>query len=196
MIRSNTRAAETDLARRSFLNSLLLLAGAAVVGCTPARAILKLYDARFESDRDLVDAYLRSFATTIIPGADPSQADLVRIFRDERFPFAGHVGLFTSDLARRSHARFGTDRFDELDAARRAMVVRDGLDADEITARLYRAAILATQVSYYGSIYDDDRGCELIAFPGANAGFSDDEMYYSETASMIGPSMTADGNPP
>lgn len=194
MIRTSSDAAATDVSRRSFLYSLLLLGGAGVVGCTPARAIFRLYDDRFDDDRELVDRFLRSFATTIIPGASPSQPDLVRIFRDERFPFSRHLGLFASDLARRSHTRFGSDRFDELDAARRAMIVRDGLAADAITARLYRAAILATQVSFYGSIYDDDRGCELIGFPGANAGFSDEEMYYRETASILGPSMTADGN--
>lgn len=193
---TRVHTAPADIARRSFLHSLLLLTGAVAVGCTPARAIFKLYDDRFDDDDVLVDAYLRAFATTIVPGARLAQPDLVRIFRDERFPFATRIGLFTSDLARRSRTLFGTERFDTLDAARRAAVVRDALDADAITARLYRAAILATQASYFGSIYDDERGCAMIEFPGANAGFAAEEMFYVDTPSLLGPAMTADGNHP
>jgi hypothetical protein len=196
MARDTRTTTRPGLSRRSFLHGALLLAGGAAAGCTPARAILGLYHHRFDDDEELVDAYLRAFVLTVIPGASSDAPHLTRIFTDPAYPFAEHCGLFTSDLARRSASLHGTDRFDRLDESARMAVVRDALGSDAITAELYRGAILVAQVAFYGSVYDDTAGCAMIDFPGANAGFGDDVMYYPNTRELLGPALTVDGNHP
>lgn len=178
--------------RRAFLHTALLLAGGTIAGCTPARVLLKLYPDRFESDARLVDELLRAFVLTIIPGADSPH--LINIFRDERFPFYKHLGFFTSDLARRSSESFGTDQFHQLSYSQREQIVRGALESDATTARLYRAAILAAQGSFYGAIYSEKGDCALIEWRGTNTGFSRREMYYADGAERLPHTRTRDGN--
>ena len=52
------------------------------------------------------------------------------------------------------------------------------------------------QVSYYAGIYDPDKGCSLIDFPGRNAGFSLSELAGKNVEAALGDEMTVDGNPP
>ncbi len=169
----------------------LITAGLAAGACTPLRIVTRSYSDDFKRDAELVDRVLRSFATTIIPGAPADSANLVRPFHDRDYPFAPYAQFFASDLCRRSYDRFGHGEFCRLTLAQRTQVVSDGLAADGTTRKLYGGAIFLMQVSFYGGIYDDARGCPLIGFPGRYQG---DPVSYDDGGRFLPWSLTASGN--
>lgn len=156
--------------RRAFLAGA---AGLLIQGCTALRAGLGCYPSRYTRDEGLIDSTLRAFVLTVIPGAPADGPDLVRIFSDPGFPLAAHRGFLVYELSSRAEALRGRERFDDLTEEERTAVVRDGLrSGDGLVAQLYRVAVFAAQVSFFGGIYDDGR-CELIDAPGPNNGFPD-----------------------
>jgi hypothetical protein len=130
----------------------------------------------------------------VIPGAEGSDRELARAFHDDAYPFAPHAAYFASDLCRRARRNFSGRSIELLEEGEQAAVVRDGLHADGITRRLYRGAIFLAQVATFASIYDDDKGCALIDFPGANAGYLPEEYSYSNAAAYLPAAITPDGN--
>jgi len=182
------------VSRLSFLKQLSVILGVAVSGCSPLRIFLKDYPRKCDDDPRLRESTLRSFVTTVIPGAAIDEPNLARIYSDPFYPFHPYCGFFVSDLAARSSDLFGTDEFSRLPPERRTAVIEDGLRADATTARLYRGAVLMAQASYFGGIYDDVKGCALIDFPGANRGFTEREMYYPNASLFLADEATVDGN--
>ena len=159
------------------------------------RMLLDLYPAVFRQDTALQDRVLRAFATTIIPGADIGEPDLVRMYHDTDYPFYPYTGFLVYDLETRAGRLHGGVSFERISADDRTSVVQDALNSDDTTSRLYRGAILMAQVSYYAGIYHPERGCELIEFPGRNGGFSLEESSYPWAESALGYETTFDGNP-
>ena len=184
------------ISRKTFIGQIGLLLAGCLAGCTPVKILLKAYPAKFREDRELADEYLRAFVATVIPGAPIDDPDLVRIYTDGDYPFRPHCAFFVSDLAKRSADLFGEEKFPRLDAVRRTRVIRDGLDSDPIVSRLYRGAVFMAQVSFFGSIYDDARGCPLIGYPGTETYHSPEEMFYPRAAEWLSAEATADGNFP
>jgi len=182
------------VSRLTFLKHVSVILGLAASGCSPLRILLKDYPKRFEEDAGLRESTLRSFVTTVIPGAAMDQPDLIRIYGDPFYPFRQYCGFFLSDLARRSSDLFGTDKFDRLVLEQRTIVIENGLDGDATVARLYRGAILMAQASYFGGIYDDVKGCPQIDFHGSNAGFTDSEIFYPNASVFLASEATVDGN--
>jgi hypothetical protein len=182
------------VSRLSFLKQISVILGIAVSGCSPLRILLKDYPRKFDDDPGLRESTLRSFVTTVIPGAAIDEPDLVRIYGDSYYPFHPYCGFFVSDLSRRSSDLFGTDEFSRLPPEQRTAVIEDGLDADATIARLYRGAVLMAQASYFGGIYGDAKGCPLIDFHGANRGFTEREMYYPNASAFLASEATVDGN--
>jgi hypothetical protein len=70
-------------------------------------------------------------------------------------------------------------------------VIRDGLEADGTTRKLYQGAIYLAQIAFYGGIYDDDAGCPLIDFPGRYRG---DPVTYDDAHQFLARAQTPGGN--
>ena len=183
-----------SISRKAFVGQMGLLLGACFAGCTPAKILFKAFPSKFKEDPALVDAYLRAFVATVIPGARIDDPNLVRIYTDGYFPFHEHCRFFVSDLAQRCADLFGDERFHLLGAAQRTRVIQDGLGADAIVSRLYQGAVFMAQVSFFGGIYDDARGCALIDYPGTEAYHSPGEMYYPDASRFLDCETTSDGN--
>lgn len=185
---------EASVTRRELLKSLGLVMGGLAVGCTPVRIALHSYPDAFDQDPGLVEQTLSAFIHTVIPGIAGSPAQLTHVYADDYYPFAPYRGYFASDLCRRAERRYGQMRFDALSPAERHRVIRDGLEADGITKRLYTGAIFLAQIACYASIYDDDRGCALIGFEGANTGYDSAEIGYASPGRYLPAACTPDGN--
>lgn len=182
------------ISRLDFVKQMALLSGAVLVGCSPLKIFFKAYPGKFDTDSALVDRILRAFVVTVIPGASFDQPDLVRIYTDEFYPFRNYCGFFAADLVQRSKELFGTEKFDELTLEQRTSVIQNGLEADSTLRQLYTGAIFMAQVSFYGSVYNDDRGCALIDFHGTNSGFTPDEMCYNNASLSLAKEITSTGN--
>ncbi|HUI65339.1 MAG TPA: hypothetical protein VL126_10890 [Bacteroidota bacterium] len=160
------------------------------------RMIFKLYPRRFSTDRSLADRVLRAFVLTVIPGADKEDPDLVRMYFDRDYPFYPYTAFLVFDLVRRSARMCAGSSFADLGGEERTLVLEKALCASDTVARLYRGAMLMAQVSYYAGIYNAEKGCSLIDFPGKNAGFSRQEISYPNPAQYLPYPMSLDGNPP
>lgn len=185
---------QKGISRRFFLGQVAAASAAFVAGCTPVRVLLKSYPQKFDKERQLIDTILRSFVVAVIPEATLDDENLTRIYSDTFYPFHKYCGFFVSDLSDRSKNLFGNEKFDQLSLKHRTAVIEDGLQADGTTARLYRGAILMAQISFYGGIYDDEKGCPLIEFEGTNQGFDQEEMCYVNSSAFLASEVTTDGN--
>lgn len=159
------------------------------------RMLFNLYPARFRKDPALRERTLRAFVVTIIPGASIDEPNLVRMYSDTDYPFHPYTGYIVFDLNRRSRTLFRNELFDTLARAQREVVIEDALAGDATTARLYRGAMLMAQVSFFAGIYDPDRGCPLINFPGTNNGYPLSATTYPDAERYLGQATTPDGNP-
>ena len=186
--------ANVAITRRAALGRMAALAGGLAVGCTPLRYVLRAYPADFEADRELTDRVLRAFVDAVVPGIRLDAPDLARAFFDEDYPFAKYAAFFAAHLCRRGDELFGVGRFDALDRERRTAVVRAGLRGDAAARKLYEGAIFLAQVSVYAGIYDDERGCPLIDFPGRYRVRPHDQLTYPDPARFLAAESTADGN--
>lgn len=185
---------ESSITRRELLKSLGLLMGGLAVGCTPVRIALHSYPDAFDHNPELVERTLSAFVHTVIPGISGDPSRLTRVYADEYYPFAPYHRYFAADLCRRAEKRYGHGRFDALSRSERRRVIRDGLGADGVTKRLYAGAIFLGQIACFAGIYDDDRGCSLIGFEGANTGFDSTDFSYPGPERFLPAALTPDGN--
>ena len=116
------------------------------------------------------------------------------MYLDKYYPFHTFCGYLVFDLDRRSTTLFKGD-FISLSAHDRTKVIQDALNGRELTRRLYKGAILMAQVSYFGAIYDEEKGCLLIEFPGRNNGFSREQSTYPFSAALFARELSANGHP-
>jgi hypothetical protein len=182
------------ISRKRFTAELALILGGLIAGCTPAKILFKTYPEKFRNDPALVERYLRAFVLTVIPGAPPDDPNLTRIFTDDYYPFHSHCAFFVSDLADRGAGLHGEEDFTRLSMAERTAVIQSGLEGDAIISRLYRGAVYMSQVSFFGSIYDDERGCELIGYPGTEQYHSPEEMFFADASPYLSYEVTGQGN--
>jgi hypothetical protein len=183
---------QTSIARREALRRLGTMTAGLASACTPLRIVLHDYPSVFDAE-EASDRVLRAFVLTVIPEAEAGDPNVLRAFRDPDLRFAPYRGFFVSDLCQRAAARTG-ESFDRLSQAGRMAVVQEGLAADATTERLYSGAILVVQASYYGSIYDDKRGCALIDFEGAYQFRGIAAVTYPDPERFLSWPLTANGN--
>jgi len=157
--------------------------------------VLRIFPHRYFRDNELKEKILRAFVTTIIPGADEKDENLVKMYNDNYYPFSTYCGYFVYDLNRRSRKLFCKREFFNLSLNERTDVVKNALSEKELSRRLYKGAILMAQVSYYGAVYNEERGCPLIYFPGNNEGYSNEEITYSFSKLYFDRELSADGQP-
>src|SRR5207247_10445095 len=148
----------------------------------------------FVADPALVDRVLRAFVTTAIAGAAADAPDLVRALTDPDYPFAQFAAFFAAVLTRRGERRFGEPAFERLTPDQRAAVIRDGLEADATTRKMYNGAVTLAQVAFYAGIYDAQRGCALIGFEGGYHWHPLSEITYPDPALFLAAALTPDGN--
>src|SRR5438094_414585 len=135
---------------------------------------------------------LHAKAISATPSAhDP---DLVRALTDPDYPFAQFAAFFAADLTRRGERRFGEPAFERLTPDQRAAVIRDGLEADATTRKMYNGAVTLAQVAFYAGIYDAQRGCALIGFEGGYHWHPLSEITYPDPALFLAAALTPDGN--
>lgn len=190
---SDNQSASINISRLDFLKKISLSLGILMTSCTPVRILLNTHDDKYDKDAGLKNKILRAFVTAVIPGVDPEDPDMCRIFCDEYYPFHKYTGFFTSDLCSKSEKFFGTKKYYDLTLEQRTEVIRAGLEDDSVTERIYTAAIFITQISVYCSIYNDEKGCSLIDYHGSY-GFMDSEMYYSNFQNYLANELTSTGN--
>ena len=191
--RDHNRTHQT-LSRRQALRHIGLLAAGLAVGCMPLRIVLKAYPEDFETDPALTDRILRAFVITVIPAAPADDPDLVRVYGDRFYPFAAYRAFFAADLCRRAAERFGTAAFDRLTPEQRTGVIQEGLHADATTQRLYTGAVFLAQISFYGGIYDDAKGCPQIGFDGRYRFRGLEALTYPDPERFLARVLTAGGN--
>ena len=157
--------------------------------------ILKIFPHKYYKNDNLRDKMLRSFVTTIIPGIDEDDENLIKMYNDKYYPFNMYCGYFVFDLNRRSKKLFNNKDFFKLSLIEKTKVVQNALSGTELARRLYKGAILIAQVSYYGAVYNEERGCPLIYFPGNNEGYSKEEVTYSFAGYYFDRELSIDGQP-
>jgi hypothetical protein len=84
------------------------------------------------------------------------------------------------------------ERLDDLSPEQRSSVVLHALGEGGVAERLYRAAILLAQASFYGGIYGG--GCKYLHVPGPNRGFANEVLYHRNATDYLAPERTRDGN--
>jgi hypothetical protein len=157
--------------------------------------ILKIFPRKYYKSDKLKEKILRSFVTTIIPGADEEDDNLIKMYNDKYYPFNTYCGYFVFDLNKRSKKLFSNKDFFELSLREKTKVVQSALSDTELARRLYKGAILIAHVSYYGAVYNEERGCPLIYFPGNNEGYSKEEVTYSFAGYYFDRELSIDGQP-
>ena len=182
-----------SISRLDFLKKISFSLGIIVTSCTPVKILLNTHDDKYDENTELKNQILKAFVTTVIPGADPENPDICKIYCDEYYPFHKYCGFFISDLNSKSKKIFNSENFYELSYQQRTEVIQAGLDDDSTTERIYTAAIFITQVAVYCSIYDDERGCNLIDYKG-NYGFMDAEMFFADQKKYLAQEITSTGN--
>jgi hypothetical protein len=184
------------LTRRQALRTLGVVVGGVALGsCTPAKIIFRAYPREFDESPELTEKTLRSFVTTVIPGASSDDPNLAQVYFDEDYPFAPYSAFLASDLCARARDDYGVGRFDLLDEGQRTQVIRGALRHDATTGRLYAGAIFLAQISFYAGIYNDEQGCQLIGFPGGNRGPTPSELGYPSPQNYLAHETTVSGSP-
>ena len=185
-----------EMTRRGFLGAMTVMLGGVLAGCSTLSLVLGTYPDKYDHDGNLREFMLAMFACTIIPDAQPDEPNLTRVFNDDFYPFHEYSGYFLSVLAGTSEDLYGHDAFHLLDQDGRTRVVEECLAKGGPAGRLTTTAVFMAQFSYFGGIYDDDRGCSLIEFPGANDGYRPNTMNRHEISKHMAREMTLGGNPP
>jgi hypothetical protein len=157
--------------------------------------VLRIFPHKYCKNNILKERALRAFVTAIIPGANEDDEFLVKMYEDSYYPFHTYCGYFIYDLNKRSRKLFGVKEFNSLSLKERTMVIQNALSGRELTARLYKGAILMAQVAYYGAVYNEEKGCNLIDFPGRNNGYEKNEITYSFARDSFSNELSFDGHP-
>lgn len=192
-----SRPAERETLDRRRLIALLAVAtaGLAAPGCIPLDRLLSRYRSMLGDDPELETSIYRGLVDAVVPGLDAGTLDspnLTRVFFDEDLPFAPYHLDLSAHLCKSARRHFDDWRFDELNPAERRQVVRLGLNGGRLVGRLYAAGVFITQVATYAGIYDDDRGCAMIEYPGRNQLLNWGRMCYQD----LRVSYTSDGVAP
>jgi hypothetical protein len=185
------KATQSDITRRQAIALLGGAAAASFTACAPMRIALRQAPAEFKHNRNRVDAVLRMFVATVIPGADVDNDNLARIYTDDAYPFAPYAATFVADLQTRAQRMSNGLGFEHMELAARTRVVQEGLNADAITRKIYTGAVFIAQISYYAGIYSDD-GCKMIRFDGHFVGGQ--EISYADAPRFMAREVTNDGN--
>lgn len=156
--------------------------------------ILKLFPRKYCRNILLKRKILRTFVLTVIPGANEDDEYLTKMFEDAYYPFHTYCGYFVFDLNIRSKKLYNKE-FTSLSPDERTRVIQIALTGRELTRRLYKGAILMAQVSYFGAIYNEIKGCRLIDFPGKNIGYKREKITYPFAALYFDMEATANGHP-
>lgn len=157
--------------------------------------VLRLFPHKYCNNHTLKEKSLRAFVTAIIPEADEDDKFLVRMYGDNFYPFHTYCGYFIFDLNKRAKKIFGVGNFYSLSLEKRTTVIQSALSGRELTARLYKGAILMAQVAFYGAVYNEEKGCKLIDFPGRNNGYEKREITYPFAQSFFRNELSFDGHP-
>ena len=157
--------------------------------------VLKLFPSKYCRDIQLKEKSLRAFVTTIIPGSEENEEFLIKMYGDEYYQFHTYCGYFVLDLNRRSKKLFNKNEFYLLNFIERTKVIQNALEGRELTRRLYKGAILMAQVSYYGAVYNEEKGCQLIEFPGRNNGYAIEKTTYPFAGNYFNNELSLDGHP-
>jgi len=157
--------------------------------------VLRIFPRKYCLDNRIKDKILKAFVTTIIPGSDINDQNLVKMYNDNFYPFSNYCGYFVYDLNRRSKKLYSGKNFWTLTLSEKTVVVQNALSGRELTKRLYKGAILMAQVSFYGAVYNEGRGVPLVYFPGENNGYSKEESTYDFGCSLFDKELSADGHP-
>jgi hypothetical protein len=185
------KATQSDITRRQAIGLLCGAAAAGFTACAPMRIALRQAPAEFKHNRNRVDAVLRMFVATVIPGADVEDDNLARIYTDDTYPFAPYAATFVADLQTRAQRISNGLGFEQMELAARTQVIQEGLNADFATRKLYTGAVFIAQVSYYAGIYTDN-GCSMIQFDGHFV--PGHEITYRNTQRFATRALTRDGN--
>jgi hypothetical protein len=159
------------------------------------RMVLKIFPHKYCKNDSIKEKILRAFVTTIIPGSNENDDNLVNMYLDSYYSFHTYCGYFVYDLNRRSKKLFNKKEFLSLSDEEKTKVIKDALMGRELTRRLYKGAILMAQVSYFGAVYDEEKGCPLIDFPGRNNGYNQEEITYSYSSKLFDKELSLDGHP-
>ncbi len=194
--RSMTELTESrfDPARRNMIKAGMAASLALLWGCTPLKIVFKAYPKDFKNDDELVRNCLSAFVETIIPGVEDSKDKGLMVFYDDYFPLAKYRGYFVYDLCHRAQSIFREISFISLNDIQRTSIVEEGEKDNKVTGKLYRGAILLTQIAFFSGIYDSAEGCSLIGFPGSNYGYQPSEIYYENIECYLAEELTLDGN--
>lgn len=157
--------------------------------------VLHFFRHKFGNDEKFMEGILKAFVITVIPGADQNDENLIKMYSDKYYPFSIYCEYFIYDLQKRGKKLFGNKDFPDLTLTERTEVVQNALAGNELTSRLYKGAILMAQVSYYGAVYNEERGCPMISFPGKNNGYKTKETTYPFSDEWFDKELTADGHP-
>jgi len=157
--------------------------------------VLRLFPHKYCKNQILKEMSLRAFVTTIIPEADEDDKFLVEMYEDNFYPFHNYCGYFIFDLNKRAKKFFGIGNFCSLSLEDRTTVIQSALSGRELTVRLYKGAILMAQVAYFGAVYNEEKGCKLIAFPGRNNGYEKREITYPFAHSVFKKELSLSGHP-
>ena len=181
--------------RRDVLRNAGICLATTLTGCAPARILLGDYPTAFKNNAELNDRVLRAFVVTIVPGVSIDTPDLAQVFRDDFFPFKKYHSFFASDLCNRAGKLCRDPVFDRLPLVERTRVVQHGLQADGVTQRLYRGAIVLAQAATYGGMYSRTGDVPLIDFQGFRDQPDISEYTHADPRQFLAMSVTASGNP-
>jgi hypothetical protein len=165
----------SGMSRRRMVSLMFAGVAAATGACAPAKILWHLYPEDFDTRPGLVDKILRAFY-------------------DEFYPIRPHRNFIAAELCSRSIRIFGVDSFADLPYEKRVQVIQSAMEADKITVKLFTGAIMLTQVSCYGGMYDPDDGCDLIDFHGTYRLRPLSETTYPEPKRFFAVPSTVSGN--
>lgn len=180
--------------RRLFIKEMSLAFAMISTGCSSIAKIVMQYPEEFDSNLGIIEESLKAFSTTIIPGADINDPDLIRAFSDPYYPFLQIRGYFVYTLSRLSNKYFSKQKFFDLKENQRIQLVTKVLKSGGRKRQLFKAAIALVQISYYAGIYDARKGCLLIDYHGMNYGYRPEEMFYDDYYNHLAREETTNGN--
>lgn len=185
-----------DLSKRDWIKSVVATTlSVYLYGCKIQDDLFNPYLKKLRENPELEKSILIYFVDAVIPGVDLKDSNLVKIFYDLFFPFAPYRTGFAADLAQYSKHLFANDLYYELPRISRQALVQDGLESRTPRGLLYSGAIFLTQISVYSGIYDDQKGCPLIEYPGKFQFVEWTELTHPDPEYFRGIEKTVDGNP-
>ena len=119
-----------------------------------------------------------------------------RLLSESTLPFAPYHLDLSAHLCQSGRKYVDEWRFHLLSPSERRRVIQHGLDGGRLVRRLYAAAVFIAQVGTFAGIYDDDRGCSLIEYPGRNQLLNWSRMSYQDLPDLYAADATCPGGQP